>query len=617
MLKKFNFAAFSVLCVSLLTIFGFEIFAVAQMAIQSNVALSYELPSQSNLPTGPIDFTNHTTLGDVCADLILDDDGQPVVPSDPAQYPKLKYTSNGDGTCSVSQINPLLTTGDIVIPKKSPAGDTVTSISSYGFAQCVDLTSVTLDGWEDGNTIDDLGFQSFRDCVSLTTVNVPVSSLNAYRGGLFYNCPNFQSCNEYQSGDVIIRDSMTVYGEMLDESITIGPAIALAFPGASLDRLGEEIEGVGKVNAIGPYAFAGVPIGVEDAEFFDLCENYGGRGVTYIGIHAFEASITASILYLSDYGYPDSSDFQATIIESGAFAFCKIEEFIIDNYGYNTMQKYWVDNNILYESSTCYAVACGTTVTEANLNYDICYGAYPFAFAGSNVGNIIIGPSTTYIGEGAFAGCGGDYSVDLSNSEIDSSCRYTTLGTSLIFDTNENILVHVFANADMSALAEAEYFSIGDYACYKVNFSNGGGNWDMAELFASERVEGVGDFAFYLAYTNSSYSNTITFKGAGDYAFYGWYDDAIDTIRLQSDYNFEQGRYTNLGDNAFMAYTPNKVGMINSFVLYYQNSYEGTIDEFEFDSGGDISGVCTVTGVQQGMNIPGVSPLGEYVLEAV
>ena len=54
----------------------------------------------------------------------------------------LAFTSNGDGTCYVSGIGTCTDT-DLVIPRKSPAGDTVISIGYWAFQYCSDLTSVT------------------------------------------------------------------------------------------------------------------------------------------------------------------------------------------------------------------------------------------------------------------------------------------------------------------------------------------------------------------------------------------------------------------------------------------------------------------------------------------
>lgn len=42
MLRKLNFISFSILCIALISIVVFEIYAITQMAFQGNVALTYK-----------------------------------------------------------------------------------------------------------------------------------------------------------------------------------------------------------------------------------------------------------------------------------------------------------------------------------------------------------------------------------------------------------------------------------------------------------------------------------------------------------------------------------------------------------------------------------------------
>lgn len=55
----------------------------------------------------------------------------------------LEFESNGDGTCKIVGIG-TCTDKDLVIPEKSPAGDTVTLIDEYAFYSLEDVESVTL-----------------------------------------------------------------------------------------------------------------------------------------------------------------------------------------------------------------------------------------------------------------------------------------------------------------------------------------------------------------------------------------------------------------------------------------------------------------------------------------
>ena len=76
----------------------------------------------------------------------------------------LEFTSNGDGTCYVSGIGSC-EDADIVIPKKSPDRDRVTSIRYEAFAYCYRLTSVVIP-----DSVTSIGLGAFLNCSSLTSV---------------------------------------------------------------------------------------------------------------------------------------------------------------------------------------------------------------------------------------------------------------------------------------------------------------------------------------------------------------------------------------------------------------------------------------------------------------
>ena len=91
----------------------------------------------------------------------------------PITYSKgLKYTSNGDGTCSVSGIGTCTDT-DIIIPSVSPAGDSVTSINASAFYNNQSLTSVVIP-----DSVTSIGAQAFTRCLSLA--NIEVNDNNEY-----------------------------------------------------------------------------------------------------------------------------------------------------------------------------------------------------------------------------------------------------------------------------------------------------------------------------------------------------------------------------------------------------------------------------------------------------
>ena len=68
------------------------------------------------------------------------------------------FESNGDGTCTLTKIGDC-TDSDIVIPEKSPAGDTITMIAEYAFYGAEDINSIVIAG----KTME-LDTKAFQSC---------------------------------------------------------------------------------------------------------------------------------------------------------------------------------------------------------------------------------------------------------------------------------------------------------------------------------------------------------------------------------------------------------------------------------------------------------------------
>ena len=122
--------------------------------------------------------------------------------------PELKYTSNGDGTCYISEIGTCTDT-DIVIPKTYKGmvvtsigdsvfknyssltsiviPDSVTNIGPYAFSGCSNLTSIVIP-----DSVTSIGDNAFEECGSLTNVVISdsVTSIGDY---VFYKCANLAS----------------------------------------------------------------------------------------------------------------------------------------------------------------------------------------------------------------------------------------------------------------------------------------------------------------------------------------------------------------------------------------------------------------------------------------
>lgn len=104
----------------------------------------------------------------------------------------LEFESNGDGTCTIVGIG-TFTDKDLVIPEKSPAGDTVTLIDEYAFYSLEDVESVTLVNFN--YEVDKNAFQYGE----FTTLNIiggsPVIKKSAFSSCEDLTSISFSDCN--------------------------------------------------------------------------------------------------------------------------------------------------------------------------------------------------------------------------------------------------------------------------------------------------------------------------------------------------------------------------------------------------------------------------------------
>lgn len=93
----------------------------------------------------------------------------------------LSFTSNGDGTCTLSGIGSCVDTC-LIIPEKSDSGDTVVSIASEAFAGNTTIGAVQIPV-----TVTSIGNAAFAGCPSLSYISVTQGN-SAYRdvGGILY-----------------------------------------------------------------------------------------------------------------------------------------------------------------------------------------------------------------------------------------------------------------------------------------------------------------------------------------------------------------------------------------------------------------------------------------------
>lgn len=144
----------------------------------------------------------------------LNPNGQVVV-TDLEPSDGLEFKSNGDGTCTIVGIG-TCTDKDLVIPEKSPAGDTVILIGEYAFYSLEDVESVTLVNYN--YEVDKKAFQ-FGEFKTLNIIGgSPVIKKSAFSSCEDLTSISFSDCN-------IQADEYAFYGCGKDADITFSNCI--------------------------------------------------------------------------------------------------------------------------------------------------------------------------------------------------------------------------------------------------------------------------------------------------------------------------------------------------------------------------------------------------------
>ena len=327
----------------------------------------------------------------------------------------LEFVSNGDGTCYVIDIG-TCTDMDIVIPSKSPDGDSVTSIENGAFHDCSGLTSVTIP-----NSVTSIGDEAFEGCSGLTSVTIP-NSVESIGERAFCECGGLTS--------VTIPNS---------------------------------------VESIGVSAFSGCYKLIEVRNLSDLtitAGSFSNGGVGYYAKHIYQDG--ESYLHTLDDGYvfyenrnkvyliayngnqpelilPANYNGKNYAINQYAFYNCSgLTSITIPNsvesigvsafYNCSGLTSVTIGNSVTSIGDWTFSRCSGlTSITIPNSVTSIGVGAFEGC---SGLTSVTIGNSVTSIGEVAFSGCSGLTSVTIGNS-VTSIGRYAFRGcsslTSVIF----------------------------------------------------------------------------------------------------------------------------------------------------------------------------------------
>ena len=142
-----------------------------------------------NITSITFSVVNNSSSGYVYVDNLLLSFGS-ITRSDDTDHSSqgLEFESYNNGTCMVSGIG---TCNDrsIVIPDRSPAGDTVIHIGTESFKQNTNIESVTIP-----DTVTRIYHRAFKECTNLKTVNIG-SSVTRIDDAVFYQCNSLEEVN--------------------------------------------------------------------------------------------------------------------------------------------------------------------------------------------------------------------------------------------------------------------------------------------------------------------------------------------------------------------------------------------------------------------------------------
>ena len=247
--------------------------------------------------------------------------------------------------------------------------NSVTSIGSYAFSGCDNLTSITIP-----NSVTSIGSYAFSDCYNLTSITIP-NSVTSIDYDAFYRCTNLTSITVDIENKSYSSENGILFNKDKTEIIRYSPGkndSSYTIPN-SVTNIGSyafsdcynltSVTIPNSVTSIGGYAFSG-------------CDNLTSitipNSVTSIGIYAFrncdnltiycksnstalEYAVDKEITYQTDDNVPRI----ISLIQKGAYI--KVEATDdgvgLDNKAYSIDGKNWYENNsIAIDESKTYTV---------------------------------------------------------------------------------------------------------------------------------------------------------------------------------------------------------------------------------------------------------------------
>ncbi len=330
-----------------------------------------------------------------------------------------EFESNGDGTCTLTKIG-TCSDKDIVIPKKSPSGDTITKIGEYAFDSAEDINSIVFAG----KTLE-LDKESFQSCevekIIITGCDIKIGE-NA-----FSYCEDVSEV--YISNSKLEVDSDSFYDAGKNMSVKIVNCTGI------LDETAFQSCGI-----------AGLTINESTLELgenvFSYCEDLAeitfDNSIVKIGSDAFyDAGNDATVIFtncglnIEDNAF-ESSDLTTlnisgsdTVMGENTFAYCEDLTDVV--FGANNTK---IGPYSFYDCTSLVNVSIAADSENDSLELVIDENA----FESCSVQNVIIGRGKVKIGENAFSYC-----EDLSSVEIKG--MLSDIGDDAFYDCPEELAI--------------------------------------------------------------------------------------------------------------------------------------------------------------------------------
>lgn len=322
-----------------------------------------------------------------------------VVATDLEPSDGLEFESNGDGTCAIVGIG-TCTDKDLVIPGKSPAGDTVILIGEYAFYSLEDVESVTLVNFN--YEIDKNAFQYGE----FATLNI-IGGSPAFKKSAFSSCEaltsiSFSDCN-------IQADEYAFYSCGKDANITFANCTGYIderafqygdFKSLTISNCELEIDksAFSSCEDLTSIIFADSIIKADEYAFYSCGDS--------ANVEMINCAITLDERVFQ-YGSLASLTITASEVEMGKSAFSSCEDLTTIQIDCSTVT---LDEYAFYSCADLISVSiCENSELDNNISIDD--RAFQYC---KRLESVTIGNGSVAIGEYVFSGCADNLTISIA-----------------------------------------------------------------------------------------------------------------------------------------------------------------------------------------------------------